>query len=697
MNGNYVIISRNWLVLLLLSILLVIIYSNTFHASWQLDDGPNITQNPKIKLTTINWENIKGTFHARYDNGTYSSDSFYRPLACLSFALNWYFHQDKVEGYHVVNLFIHILTAFVLFLTIKSLFETQKLQASSKQEAIFVAVLSATLWSIHPIQTSAVTYIVQRMALLAAFFYLLGIYAYIKGRLTESYYKSFIYYIFCLFFYFLALSSKQNAAMLPVSILLIEILFFYRKNHFLSPKKIVTGALCSIIIIVLLYIIFFRDSNFLFFLEGYERRGFSILGRVLTEPRIIVFHLSQIFYPVASRFSITHDIDISDSLLSPWTTIGSILLIISLIILAFRYSKKKPFLSLGILFFFLNHLIESTILPLELVFEHRNYLPSFFLFVPLVQGAYFGLDYYRQRKKTMYFVLACGLCLLIIVVGFGSYTRNMSWRTPETLWQDAMEKAPYSARPRHNLGTYYSRIGNHKKAFTLQKSALGLQDPNPKSSDALSWNNMGSIRIAQGKYKEAILFLKTALSLQPNNTKTLYRLALAYLHTDQIDKAEKQIDKAIQVKAAPKYLNMRSLISLKKDRIKDAEKYCLQVQEQDSKNLKMMFYLGKIAMGQDDFKKAHFFLNRAHHLKPKDLSITFALLENYILAGQQENTKKVIKTVLSDFSLIAINNQLNYLKNYPMLPPMDFELIQKAIIEEVEELSNSLSDNFSRK
>ncbi len=165
-------------VFVLLVLLILPIYSNTFQSSFQFDDKPNIVDNQRLHLTDLSPDAIRGTFFAKGGKGT-----FFRPIASLSLALNWYAGKDDTFGYHLVNIAIHILTALFLFLSISHLLKTPRLKDHYTEEDIyFISLLSAVLWAVNPIQIQAVTYIVQRMTSMAAMFYIIGIYFYLRGR-----------------------------------------------------------------------------------------------------------------------------------------------------------------------------------------------------------------------------------------------------------------------------------------------------------------------------------------------------------------------------------------------------------------------------------------------------------------------------------------------------------------------------------
>ena len=161
--------------------LIFIIYGNTYDASWHLDDYANIVDDPRLRLPDLKVESLSQAVASFLQ-----SPRDARPLVRLTFAMNWFVGRYDPFGYHLVNISIHALTAFLLFLTVADLLKLGAFDSKSRQHRYAIAVLSAILWSVNPIQTQAVTYIVQRMAALAALFYLLAIYLYIKLRSSDN-------------------------------------------------------------------------------------------------------------------------------------------------------------------------------------------------------------------------------------------------------------------------------------------------------------------------------------------------------------------------------------------------------------------------------------------------------------------------------------------------------------------------------
>ena len=166
-NGSSSDIKKAAVAFVLFFLLVLSIYANSFQASWQFDDKPNIINNHHLHITDLRPRSLVKTLFTDPKNPRQISQKLYRPVACLTFALNWYFGKDNVVGYHGVNFVIHILTAFMLFLTTLNILRTPTLENKYKKNTYMIALLAAALWAVNPIQTQAVTYIVQRMNSLA--------------------------------------------------------------------------------------------------------------------------------------------------------------------------------------------------------------------------------------------------------------------------------------------------------------------------------------------------------------------------------------------------------------------------------------------------------------------------------------------------------------------------------------------------
>jgi tetratricopeptide (TPR) repeat protein len=682
---------RNFCVFLLFAFFVLIVYSNTFNASWQLDDYHNIVNNPWLHINNLYPESLKNTFYASPDGGQYNQEKIYRPVPMLSFALNWYYGKNDVTGYHVVNTVIHIVSAFILFLAISNIFKAPNIKEKYRTRQYPIALLAAAIWMIHPIQTQAVTYIVQRMASMAGMFYIAALYMYIKARLSKVVLKRTILFVFSFLLFLLAVASKQNAAMLPFIIVIMEFVFFQdlKKKNVRIQAFFLSGVI--ILMMVVAGTCFFLDNNLFSFLDGYSKRSFTLAQRLLTEPRIIVFYLYQIFYPIASHFSIGHDIVVSKSLFSPWTTFPSILLILSILGAGFYNITKRPVLSFSIFFFFINHVIESTIIPLELIFEHRNYIPTMFIFVPVAIGicSFFDNHKKNQKKKVVYFVLTSGI---IFVTAMGTYARNFDWLTVESLWQTALNNAPGNARPYQNLALHYYRTGQYDRSIELLEKSINLKDSKPDYSKMVTFNNLALNYIRKKKFHKAVEYAEKAVSALPaHNTVKNYITAL--IRADNLELAEINANDFIE--KHPKNmdaLNLKTIVLLKKQRYREAEETALRLVQAEPYNIKYLSYFGIVHLSMKNYTKANYYLSKAAmNRSPYRILIYFSLIENSINAGNSEKTKQYINEMLTHFSIIEIKNKIESIHNnkFPIFP-VPSDLAENLIVKTIKKQSETL-------
>jgi tetratricopeptide (TPR) repeat protein len=637
-------------------IIVLLIYSNTFQASWHLDDYVNINNNPRIKIKNLQPATLYETFFSSRDGGLYLGKQLYRPAACLTLALNWYFGQDNVIGYHAVNVFLHLFTAYLLFLTILRLFCTPNLKGRYSQSEYFIALLAAILWAINPIQTQAVTYIVQRMASMAAMFYLLSIYFYLGGRLSEIRKNQILSYFCCGVSFLLAIGSKENAVTLPLALIVLDLIFFQDLARSKTRKVLVWGSVMGGGCVAVLSLILFYHGTFTSIFSQYSARYFTLAERLMTEPRVVIFYLSQIFYPIPSRLSITHDVDISTSLIQPWTTLPAILTIFLLIAAGILLLRKSPILSFSILFFFLNHLIESTVFPIELIFEHRNYLPSLFLFLPLSVGIKRLFDHYQKEKRGMYLICTYSMTIVLIALGMGTYIRNLAWSTEKTLWEDAQNKAPDMSRPYQNLAWgYYEKINQNDEALRFYEKALHLKGSNPVYKTILSLTNAANIYLKRQEYEKAIALCQRALDIYPDYIQAMKVLTFAYLKSGKWDEALESAE-LLYAKhyTNPRFIFILSFSLLKLNKYEEALDYLRKVVRVEPNNAKIHYNIGVALSKMQKYERAEFFLKTAARFAPNDIMTTFYLIENSFKAGDHAGVERYLDRLFQDHSIKAI-------------------------------------------
>jgi len=422
------------------------------------------------------------------------------------------------------------------------------------------------------------------------------------------------------------------------------------------------------------------------------------MQRLMTEPRVVVFYLSQIFYPIISRYSIEHDIVVSTSLLEPWSTLPGIVLVFLLIGIGLSQMRKRPILSFAILFFFLNHVIESSIISLELVFEHRNYLPSLFLFLPLAAAVKWLLDYYKKRNRSLAVILVAFVTILLILLGTGTYTRNRVWLTEHSLWADAGKKAPGSIRPLHNLAwAYYERIGQYYTALNLYAQALKRQ-MNNTAQKSLILNNMAGIYFHRGDlHKAAELWQEAVLSF-PNYVATKYRLALARENLGQSNEALILLDEILARR--PDYVDpliLKGVILLKQRQFDEALSYFRKCLKLNPFQKKAIFNIGIGYNLLERYGRAEWFFRILHHRYSQDRLLLMWLIETNLKSADQADADRYTAKLLRLIRINELKSLTATLTADDLMSPLSRGLVLTHISKRLAERTKDISQQSLRR
>lgn len=650
-------ITRNTFSIFIIFSFIFITYSNSFNASWHFDDFDNIPNNQALHISDLQPKSLISTFFA-YPFST-NKENLFRPVSNLTFALNWYWGGDDVFGYHIVNVSIHCLASLFLFLSLLRLYDTAPLANTNRDLVHIIALFATLLWALNPIQTQAITYIVQRMASLAAMFYIAALYFYLRARQTASP-RSLLYYGCMLLSTVLAIGSKENAATLPFALILLETLFFrdrWQQNNFLKIILVTSG-----IIAPLIAGFYFLQGEPLSFLKGYDSRSFTLGERLLTEPRIVTLYLSQLFFPAPSRLSLEHDITLSTSFFTPWTTLPALaFLSLSLCYGIFCY-KQRPIISLSVLFYLLNHLVESTVLPLELIFEHRNYLPSMFLFAPVSDYIVRKIDYYKYEKNSISVALKYLSITILLSFGFGTYLRNMAWISEESLWQDTIQKAPYSARAAYNLGKVYLKSGQLEHALVLFNRAESLADSSPAPKNLRNWayNGIGSVYLLNDNPEDALVFFKKALVEINSDPTSHYNIAMLYLYQSKWKEAT--YHKELLQKSDPNnidYVYMDNIIFINENKNLPSKNNLIKLRTTQPNNIILSMILAR-SLKNNGMHEESYYHFKIYNNEINNIITKIEMLELAEFLGKQEDVffiKNDLKTKFSKDELQEAVNQ----------------------------------------
>jgi tetratricopeptide (TPR) repeat protein len=558
----------------------------------------------------------------------------------------------------VVNTVIHLISALFLFLFIHQTLKLPILRRRYTENAYAIALLATLFWASNPVQTQTITYIVQRMASMAGMFYIMTFYLYLKARTTREKSSKIIFYVLCAFAALLSFGSKENTIILPVAILLYEILLLQEASlgeWLRHNKKLVIVSLISIVAITVVYLYFVQEGNLFSFMGRYKDRVFSLTERLLTEPRVIIFYITLLLYPVPSRLCVNHDISISHSLLNPPGTLFAIVALLFIIVWAVIISKRWPLMAFCILFFFLNHLVESTFIPLELVFEHRNYIPSMLIFVPVSIFLIKGMIYY-SRQRIMRTIIISFIIILLIAQGHSTFIRNLTWKTDESLWLDCIEKYPDLWRPHHNLARYYEKnnrledaIAQYLITITRKKNSIN------RNEEVFTYYNLGWIYQNLKQEKKALYYYHEAERRKPTFAPIYINRGALLFEKGLLDEAMSDYQKAIKYdkKSSIAYSNLGFLQLIKGETEKATRNLELALKKGPG-NAQVFRHLGHAYRTKGLHGKASIMFQKSRQLDPHDPITVLHLVELYSTTGMKT---KMADAIGQFFEVFRENDQ----------------------------------------
>jgi len=435
---------------LYLSLLLTTaIYWTGLQSQFTLDDIPNL-----ISLSQLDQTDTAIRIKQFVLSG--GSGPTGRPLSLLSFMINDTNWPAIPWGFKYTNLMIHLLNGVLIFILSIKLCEIVRCNDSKKY---LIALTTCSIWLVHPLNVSTTLYVIQRMAQLSTLFTLIGLLGYIKGRqyIIARPIFSIFYMIFAIIIAsILAILSKENGILLILYIAVIELFLFQRDNQKIS--RLHSYWRISAILIPIIFFTGYFTLNMPSIIDSYSGREFTFSQRLLTETKILGEYIQHILIPKLGEFGIFHDdYPISTSLFMPNNTFIYVLFTFAALITSVVFKKKYPILSFAIIWFFAGHILESTFIPLELYFEHRNYLPMVGIIWAI---AYYAFNFNTKIKPYIY----TGLALMILLLSSITYNSTWLWGHPIISGPTWASEHPRSIRAQQFASAAFTVIGNYDKA-----------------------------------------------------------------------------------------------------------------------------------------------------------------------------------------------------------------------------------------
>jgi len=569
--------------LVLIALTVFIIYSNIYQSPFIFDDRPGIQENLDIR-------NV----------GNYLSfDRLLKPrdIVNLTFALNYRFGKLNVFGYHLVNVLIHVINGFLVYFLALTIFKQllnpsaqrfghsnspkSKVQCSqpavsqstidNRQSSIYLmSLVTALIFTAHPIQTQAVTYTVQRCASMATMFYLAAVFFYLKARIIQQWavvsgrreehggqrsegrgqksegrgafgFRLSAYFGLSIVCGMLAFLSKQNTASLPGVILVSEYLLIDRTWEGWKRKIPWFVAAFTLWAVFVFYVAGFFTGG----LEGrglledvsdfmQETENVSRWSYLCTQFNVLAIYIRLLFLPIGQNLDYVYPF--SPGFFYGYTVLA-FLFLVAIVGIGVWNVKRRPVIAFGIFWFFITLSVESSIIPIrDALFEHRLYLPMFGFALTI---SYLVFHFLKERLSWAIIVSA----VIIMSLGTATYLRNMKWKDEITLWTDVSSKSLQNTRAKNNLGNSLVLQGRHREATIHYYDVLRIE---PDNVDAHL--NLGNALALMRDFSSAISHYVRAIQIDPGNEKVYFNLGNALMDQGKDKKASSQYLNALRIR-----------------------------------------------------------------------------------------------------------------------------------------------------
>lgn len=462
--------------------LTAIVYWPGLHGPFLLDDGPNLQPLNDWLSGRVGWLSVV------FEN---TSGLFGRPVSMATFVANTALFGVDSWWFKFVNLAIHLINGLLVYLLFSSLVRHGALTRNAERHSHWPACLGAAIWLLHPLFASTVLYVVQRMAMLSALFSLLALIAYLHGRhawLEQRRRSAFVLLGFVVpLCTILAVFSKENGILAPALCAIIELIVFRPVCD--SRRGAWSKAFIGLVLVLpAVAAVILSMAHFPLIAAGYSSRSFTLAERLMTETRVLWDYIGAIVIPGGPKLGFYHDdIPISHGLFDPATTLLATCAWLFVIAFAWRLRERIPALSLGLGIFLVGQALESTVFPLVIYFEHRNYLPAVGAIWAILGVIWFVADRIRPRLRSASGIFSTAAIALLLVLATGTSSRAHVWMSDRNIIDQALLVHPNSTGA--HLDSVLWSLNQQPPLFDrARRDAVWLQqsaDPNTRRVGAI--------------------------------------------------------------------------------------------------------------------------------------------------------------------------------------------------------------------
>ena len=443
------------------------------HGGFALDDYTNVVNNTAIAIHDLSLDSLS---HAMF---SFQAGPSMRPLSMLTFALDARFvGPEDAPVFKATNLAIHLCNGVLVFALLSQLLRIfGKADAPAAQEPTYypwLALAGAAAWLLHPLNVMPVLYVVQRETALSALFVLLGLHLYLWARARQLDGKragGFAIWVGVPVITGLAVLCKESGALLPVYALVMEtfILGFRRRDGGLDRGLLLFYGVFLVLpgCLGLGWAVFRHGGGML----DYSGRNYTLGERLLTESRVVWLYIRWTLWPDPRGLGLYHDdIAVSRGLLDPVTTLASLCGIAALVAACALLRRRLPLVAFGIAWFLGGQLMESTIFPLELAYEHRCYLPDLGLIL-----AVFSLLLPATRQAAWFLPRWVLAVMLLALCASITWSRAHDWRDNLSFAAAEAHHHPMSAYATYMLGQTYANLALMEDPKQYENAVISLQ------------------------------------------------------------------------------------------------------------------------------------------------------------------------------------------------------------------------------